>query len=541
MLASKGPLGSLTRLLLLAASHAIPLLALALPAAAATCGPFVLGVATFSQDDDDAAAAATAIAELSLVMENGTSEERRSAIEYLTAYGGAEALKLVAAALADEDPLVADEAQLLVPDLVADGALNVLLGRGGIASKNRSVRLRAAEALGRIHAPVNAQAVLIHVKAKNVELSRTLLWSLERLIRRDSLTGKSQRTIKSIRRLTGRGDNDRIRAAAMQALSLLDSHDSAISADNLRIGCGLETASCLMDTLQRLETPGFMGALHGGLSHENAAVRLRAIDVLMRGDVRRPTLDAFVARLETEPRAAIRQRLEQGLRLFTGTTLGKLSTPWKEHVRSLPPDWSKAGGVRLPGAPQRLAGGLDVISKLEPASDRVAILLDVSASFWSAKIGTTSLPDLVIPEIERLLGRVERTGKFYLMPFGNTPHPWTQEPVVASQANYQAAMKFLREDLGRTTPQDECSNIFAAIEAALAHEDLDRIVVISSSSFYAGEHASVPLMVKLLEERTRFRPAIFDFVLLGVTEPGPGRWVQLASSRGGTLFDAILK
>ncbi|MFT5734369.1 MAG: hypothetical protein ACI8WY_003051 [Planctomycetota bacterium] len=83
--------------------------------------------------------------------------------------------------------------------------------------------------------------------------------------------------------------------------------------------------------------------------------------------------------------------------------------------------------------------------------------------------------------------------------------------------------RFLREDLGRTTPQDERSNIFAAIEAALAHEDLDRIVVISSSSLYAGEHESVPLMVKLLEERTRFRPAIFDFVLLGATEPGPGR------------------
>ncbi|QDV06870.1 hypothetical protein Poly30_23870 [Planctomycetes bacterium Poly30] len=489
----------------------------------------------------DAGEVAAAVAQLRSVLADGTSEQRRSAIEYLAAYGGSEALDLVADALGDPDPYVADEAQLQVTEFGADGALKLLLGRRGIGSRDRRVRLRAAEAIGRIYEPVDAETVLSRVRDKDVELAMTLLWSLERLIERDSITGKKERTIKSVRMRTGRGDNDRIRARAMQVLSLLDPYDGAISADNLRVDCGLETAACLMDTFQRLQPVGYLGALHRGLEHENPAVRLRAIDVLLRKLAIRPTLDAFVHRLENEPRAAIRRRLVEGLQLFTGEPLEDAPAEWRAYVSALPSAWSSGDAPRLPIPPQKVAGGMDVLTTLEPESDRLAILLDVSQSLWAGTSSELNLLDLITPEIERLLGRVDQSGTFYLLPFGDRPHPWSECPVEASAANVEAALAYLRTGLAARTSKSEGCNLHAAIEAALAHQDIDRIVVITGSSFYVGEHANVPLMVKLFEERTRFRPAIFDFVLLGVTEPGPASWAQLTSARGGTLFDVILK
>ncbi|MEM8710199.1 MAG: hypothetical protein AAGG01_04550 [Planctomycetota bacterium] len=182
--------------------------------------------------------------------------KRCEGLEVLASNGGYQAVKVLLEALGDEDPLVADTAQMVFPLIEGWGAVETLQGREGILSRNRNRQLRCAEIIGRMEGEVDAQALLKALKRRDIERSRYILWSIERLAAKGTLKGKKERTIKAVRHLTGRGDNDRVRAAAMQALSILDPWDGAISMDNLRQGTGVETASAIMDTLVKLKPSG---------------------------------------------------------------------------------------------------------------------------------------------------------------------------------------------------------------------------------------------------------------------------------------------
>ena len=471
------------------------------------------------------------------ILQKGTTEEREDALEVLAALGTLKAADLVIGALGDPAPSLADAAQALLPELESPDLLVRLQGRDGLKSKDALVRSRVAEAIGRFQGPVDAQMLLRAVKPKDVQLSRMLLWSLERLAERGALSGKPERTIKSVRMLTGRGDDDRIRAAAMQVLSQLDPHDGAIALDTLRVGCGLETASCLMDTFQRLKPTGYVGAIVGGLSHPNAGVRMRAVDVLTRSGITRPTLTAMIRQLEVEPRAAVRRRLVTALKLFTGKALGEEAAPWKEFANGLDPDWTTADTLNSIRERPKVFGKMDILQKLTPASDRVAILLDVSSGFWEARDGgALSMSELILPEVIALLKRLDQTGTFYLVPFGDEPTPWSKKPVQASSENVAAAGRYLLDELALATAKGQGCNIHAAISSALEFEELDSIVVITGSSNYVGDHGKSAMMVSLFEEQSRFRPAIFDFVLLGPVGYNASRWTKLAASRGGRTY-----
>ncbi len=485
-------------------------------------------------DDTDEVSAEVEKAKALLV--EGSPKERVDAIELLAALGGPEATRLVLGALSDADPVVADTAQALLPDVESPELILTLQGRDGLKSKNALVRRRVAEALGRFQGPIEAQFLLRAIKTRDVRLSRLLLWSLERLAERGALSGKPQRTIKAVRMLTGRGDNDPIRAAAMQVLSQLDPHDGAISLDNLRVGCGLETASCLMDTFQRLKPTGYVGAIVRGLSHPNAGVRMRAVDVLLRSGVTRHTLTAMIQQLEDEPRAGVRRRLVGALRYFTGEPLGDEAGPWKEFANGLKPGWTTGETKSAIRERARAFGKIDILQKLTPTSDRVAVMVDVSSSFWAAQEDGSSRAETILPEVSALLRRLDQTGTFYLVPFAGEPAPWSEKPVPATPANIERACEYLAGGLAEETAKDQGCNIYAALSKVLEFQELDSIVVITGSSDYVGDHGSSSLMVKLFEERSRFRPAIFDFVLLGAVGPNASRWTQLAASRGGRVY-----
>ena len=496
------------------------------------------GLASPNQDDSKIP---EKVEEQAKALQDGTQKERTEAIKKLAAYGGPEATAFVVAALGDADPNVADMAQTVLPDLETPDLLERLQGRDGLKSKDPLVRSRVAEAIGRFTGPVDAQVLLRAVKKRDVQLSRMLLWSLERLAQQGALSGKPQRTIKAVRMLTGRGDNDRVRAAAMQVLSQLDPHDGAISLDNLSVGCGLETASCLMDTFERLKPRGYVGAIVRGLSHPNAGVRMRAIDVLMRSGVTRATLTSMVNQLEVEPRAGVRRRLVVALRYFTGEPLGEEAGPWKAFTNDLKPGWTTAETTAAIRDRPRVFGDIDILRKVAPTSDRVAVLLDVSAGFWAPRENGPSQAELLLPEIDGILRRLDQTGTFFLVPFGNEPKPWSEKPIDATPANTRAAGRYLLEELAQATPKDQGSNIHAAISKALEFEELDSIVVITGSSTYVGKHGSAAMMVRLFEEQSRFRPAIFDFVLLGPVAYNASRWTRLAASRGGRLYTVNLR
>ena len=496
----------------------------------------VLAIAATCGVQEEEADSQQEIAEQVQLLVKGDPEQRANAVETIAAIGGPESVTLVLQTLHDPDPYVADAAQLVLPDLESPDLIDRLLGSDGLKSRDPLVRERVAEAIGRLDRPVDAQALLRFVKVRDVQLSRTLLWSLERLAEHGQLSGKPQRTIKSVRLLTGRGDNDHVRAAAMQVLSQLDPYDGSIALDNLQATSGFETACCLMDIFQRLMPTGYIGAIIRGMQHPNPGVRMRAVDVLMRSGVTRATLGEIIERLGVEPRSGVRRRLVAALRYFTGEALGDEVGPWKELLSGLDPSWTTAEVQTSIRESPRVSGDISVLRNFAPASDRVAILLDVSASFWSPLESGSSRADRVLPEVSALLRRLNQKGEFLLLPFGDVPVPWSREPVRATPEQTVAAARYVTEELARQTSKNQGSNIHAAISKALEFEELDRLVIITGASTYVGAHGDSSLMIRLFEEKSRFRPAIFDFVLLGEVGSNASRWTQLAASRGGRIY-----
>ncbi len=463
----------------------------------------------------------------------GDRGERLAALEALVELGGTAALDAVIDALADHDAYVAERAQTLVVQLERAGALDELIGRRGVGSKDAWIRQRAAEAIGRLQGPVEAQLLLRHVKKNDPALARTLLWSMQRLAERGVLTGKKQRTVKSLRGLSGRGDNDPLRAAALQTLCILDPRGSSVALDTLCSTRGPETACALVDMAVRLKPRNYGYALNRALSHRKAGVRMRALDLINTVGVQRHELVALVDRLDREPRAAIRRRALETLQYFTGSQEGEDRDAWQALLETLPPDWTPAGTVTVPIRSLNLEGSIERLDELDPVSDRIAILVDVSHSYWRAGPRGHTMSTSVSPAVGRILARIEQTGSFLLLPFAERPIPFSARPLLANRANVKRATEYLLQDLPRDPHCGGGSNISAAIDYALGFAELDRVLIISASSEYVGQRANVRMMVNHYAERTRFRPAVFDFALLNVHAGSTPIWFALANARGG--------
>ncbi len=462
---------------------------------------------------------------------------RLTALDRLESLGGSEALKLVVQALADADPHVADRAQRVIVSFEEDDALASLLGKQGVRADDPLVQQRAAEAIGRLQGPVNAQQLLKHVKARNQPLARTLLWSIERLAQRDALTGKEKRTIKSVRSLSGRGDPDSLRASAIQTLSILAPRSGEVTMDTLGSDCGIETACAIMEVNHRLYPSKFEGVLESGLEHDEGAVRMSALDKIARMGVKKPNLETLIERIKAEPRVAIRTKVIEALQYFTGHRGGDDYKAWREYAEALSPNWTSADTKNAITAGGNVRGEFDKFEQIAPTSDRIAVLVDISWSYWEPTARRTAMPRVVSPAIGRLLRRIEQTGSFLLIPFAETPIPFSKRPIPASGANVQRAMDYLVKEMPKESIRDGDCNLGAALDYALKFKELDRIVVITASSEYTGEHADVELLARVYGERTRFRPAIFDFVFLNVEGAPVTHWGKFANARGGRHFE----
>ncbi|MEM8710183.1 MAG: hypothetical protein AAGG01_04470 [Planctomycetota bacterium] len=470
------------------------------------------------------------------LLSKGTLRSREEAVDLLlTLVPDAPAAWLLGA-LADADPRVADGAQEAFPLLPGDVTAAALLGRDGLQSRDPTLRLRCAETLGRLNVAVDGRALLKHVSVRNVELSRMLLWSVERLAKRDLLSGKRRRIIKAVRLLTGRGDNDRMRAAAMQALSILAPRDSAISMDNLDEGTGPETAAALMDTVVALRPSTMMALLRAGVVHSNPLVRLRAIDMIRSVGMNRDELDLLVTRLDDEPRAAIRTRIHRLLQYMTGHPAEPDAILWRQFAKGLSPSWNAGWTTNAIPESDRVIGGLYRLEELQPFSDRIAILVDVSAPLWKATKSGGMTADLVLAEAAELLTRIDQTASFLMVPFASEVIPVSLGPIDATPKNVRSAASYLTEDLPSSVNRDQGSNISAALDYALGFPEIDRVVVISVASEYEGAHVDPSLLARLYREKTRFRPAIFDFVLINASESSLQAWASLTSARAGRFF-----
>jgi HEAT repeat protein len=469
--------------------------------------------------------------------------KRRVAVRRLSELRTEEAFELIVEALADEDPQVADEAQLRLAEVPSlEWWREHAFGKRGLQSKDERVRRRVAEALGRAQ-PVTIEGRELEkaLKDKDPTVRRYLLWSLHR----GTFVEDKRVALPSavILRAAEKGKDPLERGAAILAIPRVgwlgfDSADD--SAEFLEDALGDREPAVRAAAVQAYEAwftavEGALERVASGLRDDHVAVRRAAMHTLGRMGTPE-AMEALIEWLaETEDRVD-RIWLVELLRRASGRRYGEDPEPWRGWQRDLEADWraatargsrsAKDAGEGQDEAPERVT--VAELAGLPIQSERIAVLIDMSGSMWTTRDDGRRPKDLVELELNRFLSGLPESAKFNLIPYATEPRPWEDELQSAKPKELAAALEFFeRLDLRGQ------GNVWSAIELALEDEEVDTIVILSDGAPSGGEHWNMELLVDLLLERNRFQHIAFSSIL---TEPAGNlvpHWQRLADESRG--------
>ena len=483
-------------------------------------------------------------------MSSAYGDKRRRTIVKLAALGGKRAFELVVETLDDQEAEAADEAQLQLPafeDSLGTARLQrELLGRKGLKSPDSMVQLRVAEAFGRMVGPVDGAALLSRLKHRDEKVAGALLWSLERLSAagRLGLGGQGQPAAAELEKLTDRLDRlfqvgvaDSVRGRAIAALVQLDPGAFVARRERLAKLPGLESACAFLKAEVSAAATGAGDVprrlVCKALSNEDPALRAMAIRLFPSMQPAPEDLVKLAQRLDQEPRPALRARAVATLQGLTGWKHRERAAAWAHSIATLPEGWrapipldfDAAGGDDFSGEE---SGSAATLERLPPMSDRVAILIDFSGSLWNEREDGSCRKDLLDPEMDRLLDQLDPETRFLLIPFTGMPHPYAKGGVAATPREITRAKRFFKKAKMRGQ-----GNLYEAVQVALKDGGVDRLIVLTDGAPTGGVRWNVDLMGDLLVEETRFRPVIFDFVLLDAPLQLQRAWASVARRTGG--------
>jgi HEAT repeat protein len=470
------------------------------------------------------------VADLEKDLKAARPETRKSAVKKLAEMDSRESWALVMQALADPDGQVADEAEMALGHAHEPHVVHDLCDRGGLASGDEWVMLRAAEALGRVEAPFDARALLRCATPQGGELARTALWSIERQVRaKRTLTAPQadkfqDQVIFKLRDIaTGTGAGD-VRGAALLALMPLEAfvgHDAAVLAlserdDSVRCAGVLAVGAfseqeCLTLSKKALDDP-------------SGRVRIAAIQNLGKQHSRAAML-ALVDRLEHEERSRLKWAILSALCEMSGENHGFDLAAWRACAQNL------QGAVATGDPRDRVAtlGDTHVaLAGLNVLSDRVAFLIDLSGSMWDTPAGERTRKEVVDGMLRTCLEALPHEAEFNLFPYTRDPIPWEKHLVRATTENVSRAATWFER-----CHQRGPGNVFDAILAALADPEVDTLVILTDGKPTGGRRFHLELMVELLLERNRYRQVAFDSILVETPKPYRRTWSDLAERTGG--------
>lgn len=467
------------------------------------------------------------LGELEKALRNPWPDTRRRAVRKLVGVGSEKAWKLVLEALEDRDPQVADEAQLALAEIRMPRVMARLLGRDGLRGGKDRVRVRIAEALGRMNMSVEGVALVRVFDPREVELTRYALWSLERLVGTGHLIGDRDALARKVEGLLRPGRDPLLRADALAALEALSPKRAE---RHLRLGFEdrepeVRTAALVLWCAR--EAPDAFGIAERLAGDPNPRVRRTAIGELARFE-NRSALEVLVERLGQEPRRRLVERLVDVLQDLTGLRYRADPRPWQDVLRRLPADWR----AEKPPVPEESSAGQRTISGLASLplrSDRLCLLVDFSGSLWAERSEGRSRKELLDVEIRRLLESLPSDSEFNLMPYASQPQPWSDSLVRAKpQAVRAAAREFESCTLtGR-------GNFWDAALLAMDDPRVDTLVVVTDGAPTGGAHWNLDLMFELLVWESRWRPVAVDAVLVDASPRLRKHWASLAERTGGT-------
>lgn len=456
---------------------------------------------------------------------------RRRAVRRLIERGDDGAFELVLSALADPDGMVADEAQLALGSFEVDGALERLLGRAGLRSKDPWTALRAAEALGRWPSAIPLRTLAAALDRRRPEFTRALLWSIERLATADRLAvGERDDAWRRVAALTGRRSPDPVRAAALSTLAAGAPVRARAALEGVGRGAGPEARAAALGLVLNLDHGEGPRALVKALSDEAPSVRAAAARLAgVHAD--RMVLEALVDRLELEERPCVRDAVVRALGRATGLKHGGHVRSWRGALERTRDSW-RAGTNPRPTDASVLPVGQSVaaLGGMDLRSDRVAILVDFSGSLWNERSDGGRRKDALDPQVEALLESLPQDALFFLVPYTADNHPFDEEPLEATPRTVMRAQRFFR----RATMRGK-GDVWGALELALDQPALDRVIVVTDGAPTGGRHWDIGLIGERLSERTRFRPVAVDLVLLDAPRGLQRRWAAVVAELGGRL------
>ncbi len=487
--------------------------------------------------DDAKKKQAAELEQLAADLRDSKPDKRRTALHGLIKLATPPAWRLVMEALGDVDSGVGDDAQIALAALGDAALIEELVGKRGLDAKEERVAVRAAEALGRSRATIDGGELVKRFATRDPELTRMLLWSIERLAERDKLGGRRDKIAEAVARLEASRLDLGVSCAALAALARLDAtraEEAAVAAARDR---SAERRCAALCVLAMLRTPSALGVALAASKDEDSRVRMAAVECLDRIGTRAALL-VLVSRLGDEQRLRVRWRIVEVLQAASGLKNRLDPRPWKLWAEQLPSD----GPPKLSAAPSRPRGAADAdhteaggFVGLSPRSDRVCFLFDFSGSMWTALEDGRVPKDIVAAKLTEALEELPETTEFNLIPFTNEPLPWEPELRPAKKNEVRRALDYFLGCRARGR-----GNFFDAALLAMSDPRVDTIVVLTDGVPTGGVHSDMDLITPLLLERTRFRKLVVDSILVDAPGYIANRWHELSRLTGGRSTEVEL-
>lgn len=461
-------------------------------------------------------------------------KSRRGAVRALADIGTPAAWRLVAQALEDPESEVGDEAQLRIAGVVDPRTRGELLGSLGLDAPGERARARVAEALGRMAGPLEARELSKALGMRDGEATRLALWSIERLASRAALAGDRSQLVARVEQLASVASEGGVRAAALAALAALEPPRALRLVHGAFQARHAEVRAAALAIGLLAPDEDLRARLAAAVRDPSAGVRCQAI-VVLESLADRSAVGVLVELLEREPRPRVAERAVAALQRLSGLKHRRDPRPWRDWCAGLPADWRPAGAapaVSEDSARTTVAanfGGLSIVS------DRLSFLVDFSGSMWAPRDDGRSVKSVVDARLALGLEGLAPTARFNLMPFSNAPVPWEDALVDARPANRRRALEFFVACRAQGR-----GNLYDAVLAALADEEVDTLMIWSDGVPTGGSHSRLELVVPLLAERNRFRHVAFDLVLVDAPSSSVKRFGELARSSGGRLLAVSL-